>query len=472
MNVIDHRQFTRRAKQRRRFSNQTVLRWLCIVGGVFIVLNIGMAIAYAGKVLPGYRLGSLKVGGADYATVDRMLNEQNESALKLTLEKDAHRQTVMAKDLGITIDKQASLKRLKDARPFLPFFGWFGSRQVSLVVKTDQAIYNAKADELATVFIKQPLPRRVVFANGQFQTAAAEDGYKLDKATLQTAVQRAVGKQRTDLAVPVVSVKNEGGIEDLSAEQDRLQSQLATKLVFQINGTKVTPSKEDIGSWYSMAGQTMAPDLAKIRAYVSTAAAKQGSTATNNNDLGIAVSYLLGKRLGQTLLVTGQGARLHTYCTATRGASAAQLPELIGKLAATYADPRGWSAGGAVAFEHVADGDCQYTVWLASPGQMTSFGAICDNYYNCQVGSNVVVNNDRWLYATDAWNKTGQDLETYRLLIINHETGHRLGFRDNPTCPGTGLPAPVMMQQSISLEGCTFNVWPLASELDTLKSML
>lgn len=469
MNVIDHRKFARRP--RRRLPSRLVVRCGLILVGVFVVVNAALAIVYAGKALPGYRVGAMAVGGKTYATIDAMLNAQNENALQLTISKDDQKQTLMARDLGVTIDKKQSLQHLKDARPFLPVLSWFTTRQVALVVHTDAVLFAAKADTLATTFIKQPLQKRLVFTNGSFQVADAVPGYKLDKTRFETAITRAVGKQQSAVTAPVIEVKAIEGQTDLSSEQAKLESQIATKLTFNIGSTKVQPSKADIGAWYSTIGQTMAPDKTKIMAYVSDVAAKQGSAATNKSDLAMATSYLLSKKLSQSLLVTNQNARMHTYCTATRGVNAAEVPDLIGKLAATYADPRGWTADGAIGFEHVEEG-CQYTVWLASPAQMTSFGAICDSYYNCQVGANVIVNNDRWLYATDAWNKTGQDLETYRLLIINHETGHRLGFRDNPVCPGAGQPAPVMMQQSISLEGCTFNTWPLPSELATVKSML
>jgi hypothetical protein len=50
-------------------------------------------------------------------------------------------------------------------------------------------------------------------------------------------------------------------------------------------------------------------------------------------------------------------------------------------------------------------------------------------------------------------------------MVINHEVGHFIGF-GHASCGGAGQPAPVMQQQSISLQGCKFNPWPTASELD------
>jgi hypothetical protein len=137
----------------------------------------------------------------------------------------------------------------------------------------------------------------------------------------------------------------------------------------------------------------------------------------------------------------------------------------------TYNDARGWNDGGHIAFEHVRRG-CQYTVWMSAAADMTTFGTICDDYYNCQAGHSVVLNYDRWTTATPPWNKTGGSIQDYRTLMIDHETGHRLGFPDNPVCPRKGRPAPVMMQQSMNLHGCVFNIWPRPAEFTRLDHML
>jgi Protein of unknown function (DUF3152) len=51
--------------------------------------------------------------------------------------------------------------------------------------------------------------------------------------------------------------------------------------------------------------------------------------------------------------------------------------------------------------------------------------------------------------------------------VVNHEVGHWLGF-GHSRCSGAGRLAPVMQQQSIGLEGCTFNPWPLPTERATI----
>lgn len=151
-----------------------------------------------------------------------------------------------------------------------------------------------------------------------------------------------------------------------------------------------------------------------------------------------------------------------TYTIASRGVTTANMAEFSAQVNQTLNDARGWSRLG-VSFQEV-ESNGNFILVLSSADQMTSFSSGCSALWSCRVGSYVIINQDRWLGATNAWNQGGGSLRDYRHSVVNHEVGHWLGH-DHSTCSGPGQPAKVMQQQSIDLQGCTINPWPLASEL-------
>jgi hypothetical protein len=142
------------------------------------------------------------------------------------------------------------------------------------------------------------------------------------------------------------------------------------------------------------------------------------------------------------------------------------LTPLAELAARTYADPRGWGLGGSIVFRRVSSGG-NFTLWLSAASRVPGFGSPCDSEYSCTSGRNVIINEDRWLGGTAAWNASGASLAAYRTMVVNHETGHWLGFA-HEFCGGAGQPAPVMQQQSISLQGCRPNSWPTNAERQRL----
>ena len=67
-----------------------------------------------------------------------------------------------------------------------------------------------------------------------------------------------------------------------------------------------------------------------------------------------------------------------------------------------------------------------------------------------------MLNAWRWQNGAETY---GEDLEGYRQYLVNHETGHALGY-GHLGCPEAGAPAPVMVQQTKTLLGCAPNPWP------------
>lgn len=123
---------------------------------------------------------------------------------------------------------------------------------------------------------------------------------------------------------------------------------------------------------------------------------------------------------------------------------------------ATLNDPRGWGGDGSMSFART-DGSADIRVVLASPAKVDAMCAPLNTHgdYSCGRNGHAAINYTRWVQATDEF----PDRTVYRQYVINHEVGHLLGHQ-HVSCPGEGVAAPLMQQQSIQVAPCTPNPWP------------
>lgn len=166
----------------------------------------------------------------------------------------------------------------------------------------------------------------------------------------------------------------------------------------------------------------------------------------------------------QTARDNGHEPTQYTYCVAEKG-DVGSLDDFSNAVYRILNDERGWPRAGAT-FVQGAEGNCDFNIVLSEAQYMTTFSSGCSTEYSCRVGENVIINDDRWNGGTDAWLSAGGNMARYRVMVINHEVGHRLGHTDNETpCAGAGQSAPLMQEQSMHLDGCTTNEHPLDNEL-------
>ena len=149
------------------------------------------------------------------------------------------------------------------------------------------------------------------------------------------------------------------------------------------------------------------------------------------------------------------------YHVETRGRITTSLADFRRLANESLNDPRGWRVTG-IAFREVRSGGSM-TLVLAEASRVPRFSSECSAQWSCRVGRYVVINQLRWKHASPAWNDYGGSLRGYRHMVVNHETGHWLGHHHR-SCPARGALAPVMQQQSISLQGCRFNPFPTRRE--------
>lgn len=121
---------------------------------------------------------------------------------------------------------------------------------------------------------------------------------------------------------------------------------------------------------------------------------------------------------------------------------------------ATLGDPRGWTATGDYEFIHVAAADNpDTTIRLTSVATTAELcGAQLQTETSCHTtitgDSTVNLNESRWVRGSATFEG---DVGNYRQYLINHEFGHAIGYASHQACGGQGKLAPIMMQQTLSL---------------------
>jgi hypothetical protein len=149
-----------------------------------------------------------------------------------------------------------------------------------------------------------------------------------------------------------------------------------------------------------------------------------------------------------------------TYAVEVEVGTAQSARAFATAVDATLADPAGWTGQGRWSVQRVNDDDVDFVIRLATPATVdevcATAGLDTRGYVSCHAGKFVMINLDRWLNAVPEYRG---DVALYRQYVINHEVGHGLGF-GHQACPGPGRPAPVMQQQTLSLDGCLANGSP------------
>ena len=125
----------------------------------------------------------------------------------------------------------------------------------------------------------------------------------------------------------------------------------------------------------------------------------------------------------------------------------------------------GWTNITEKQFQLTSVEESDYVYIFASPEKTDEICAPIEtnSIYSCRKEQNIVLNFFRWKNGAEDFKN---DMETYRIYLINHETGHILGW-GHVGCPKEGAIAPVMMQQSKGTEGCIPYGWPA---YETIKS--
>lgn len=166
--------------------------------------------------------------------------------------------------------------------------------------------------------------------------------------------------------------------------------------------------------------------------------------------------------------VFGKSGTLRRYRVAVEKGSDEDATEFAALVDATLGNELSWAGAGNIRLQRVSGNEAaSFTVYLATrdtAGRMCLTGGVDVRvggkpYTSCRTTGRAIINLDRWRLSSDPYLEAKVPLATYRQYVINHEVGHELGH-SHEGCPEQGGPAPVMVQQTLTLRGCVPYAWP------------
>lgn len=440
-------------------------RLIAIAAAILLLVILALNhLAYASSkenVLPNTKINNTLVSG-NISQIKQLETKD----IQLTFNDET--KTINLKSLKISTNAEEITKEIYESRTYatsilIPFSNH--SYQLELDATPEEL--KEEIDKLFMISLA-PTDPALSFEDGVAQVKQGVAGRETDIEKLIKELEVNIITEKP-ITIPVVPIEPNSD-PALNTKAQAVNAKLERNVTIKSSKDNYVATKADKVSWVAFDGQTFSFDPAKVLTTLRQVQAAKRSRWSNINTAATQIAKDLGDNKDSTVTMTDAppaAAKTITYCVQLKNVSASELAGFKSKVAQVLADNRGWSLGGKVKFVAV-DSGCQFTAWLSAPNDVAAFSpSICDSYYSCRVGNNVIINYDRWVGATNPWNAAGGGLSDYRNMVINHEVGHWLGF-GHSNCPGGGQPAPVMQQQSISLQGCKFNPWPTQTELVSL----
>jgi len=483
-----------------------------LFGGYVIFAVMNTYVLNTNKSLGNTYMGGIFVGTLDSEQiVTQLTNELTKREIKLNLGDQEFKTTTT--ELGLTVDDDKVQEFITNRSYNDLFRPWFTRKDIPLplkynIEKANGVVAQIKSDDFTSA-------KNATFSieNNKVVALDGVEGFGLDADQVVSDLTNKISKNIDDLSLELLPKKITPDITkaEIKQQQKQIMSIITTKYSISYDQKKINISQTDLAGWLLLDKNkngdiSYNPVKENIHKYISelatsqiikpisevttsyksgkspqiTVVGKNGREVSNvdavveelnqkiNRGEPAATSFKFSEitydKKSTTVNDTGIKAT-YTYEVISWGNVKADFSEFKSQAGATLTSVLGWRAGGA-AFKQVASGG-DMTLVLAEPSRVAGASSYCDSFYSCRVGRYAIINDDRWLGATPSWNNAGGSLRDYRHMVVNHEVGHWLGFRHR-NCGGANQKAPIMQQQSISLQGCIFNSWPLQSELNTL----
>jgi hypothetical protein len=435
---------------------------------VFVVGNFYIQFSFADKIYPGVRVGTVDVGGMTEQAATKAIEAAAQSPV-LDIQVGPATYSTAGHDLGRPDVGRAVREAMNKGHTTpLPVAGLLQARwsgPVGLSYEMDSTAVAAYAKSLADKLVRLPADAVPLVAGSQAFVIPEKSGAKLNEAEIAEAIAGVYGKSATlSLKTQTLKPLLETGAYAGDVQAAQAVMALNIRITVRRTATKVTP--EQIGQWVVFAGpgKGIQVDGAKVSSFVrslagpfdrAAATAAIMSALQSKQDLDYAASTRRSTAAPSLPALTPAGpAVTYKYC-------ADESVRPVAKR--VLAESSGWAMGGKVAFVEATD--CHFQFAVLRSDQMAAAATTCAGEVSCLSGSRLMFNSNNWALLPSGWSG---DLDSYRRELVNHETGHWLGF-DHASCSGERDSTPVLSAPSVVIPGCSPNWYAVPAEAQDSK---
>ena len=219
---------------------------------VWLLVVVGMRVAYDDRILPGTSMGGVDLGGRSPQAAAGLLSAAFERDRGATLTASGQRFVFRADQLGYRFDAAASTERARRAGREGPLAGVWStvaglvrSRRPAPVVSVDRRALAVRIDAIAGDVDRTASPGELVAdasAPGGVRVVAPRTARTLDRAAAARAILSALRDRRAGTVALPVATQRSATPDEVRAVARRARAYLRTPLRLTVGGRTLTPS--------------------------------------------------------------------------------------------------------------------------------------------------------------------------------------------------------------------------------------
>ena len=241
-------------KEVKRLKSKRPKLFKLVIGAlVFVLLITVVQFLYpAGRSLPFAKLESH--GYLGFADKQKILETFTDFDQRIvTIHTHTKSITTSYKDLGITIDPDATVSKMTDypvAKRLIPFSIFFvGNKNYQISRDINEPQLSLFVTDIVALASKKPVDALVTLKDAKFSISASEEGYEYQLSALKSVVLRADLSDNAQLVfTPTILYPNIAS--DLAGTNSgRMQQRINNSLVVNANGKSITFDTQTLASW-------------------------------------------------------------------------------------------------------------------------------------------------------------------------------------------------------------------------------